>query len=156
MRVRQPTSRSCFVCGQENPYSLRLEWYNNYETSQVESDVVIPDQYNSYPGVAHGGVVAAILDETAGRALMLNGDFDNLFVTLKLEMRYRKVTPTDTPLKVYGRIVKPGQNRAQVAGDILLPDGTVTASCTALMVRPPRQIMDRWEEEKPYWDAQKP
>ncbi|MDD2390606.1 MAG: PaaI family thioesterase [Desulfobacterales bacterium] len=154
--IPQPTSRTCFVCGRENPYSLRLQWFNNPEANRVEADLVIPDQYNSYPGVAHGGVVAAILDETAGRSLMLDGNFDNLFVTLKLEVKYRKITPTNTPLRVFGRILRQGKNRAQAVGELCLADGTVTATCTAVLVSPPKEVTDRWKEEKPYWDARKP
>lgn len=41
--------------------------------------------------------------------------------------------------------------RAQVAGEIRLSDGTLTAECKAVVVRPPKEILDNWENEKPYW-----
>ena len=37
------------------------------------------------------------------------------------------------------------------AGEIRLPDGTVTAECEALLAPPPNEFMVRWESEKPYW-----
>ena len=110
-----------------------MEWYNNPEKNQIEAEVVIPDHFNGYPGVAHGGIVAAILDETAGRAVMLDGDFENLFVTLKLEVTYRKITPTNTPLIVTGWINQGSSKRKKVAAEIRLVDGTVTAECLALV-----------------------
>jgi len=101
--------------------------------------------------VVHGGIVAAIIDETSGRALLLDGDWENLFVTLKLEVKYRQPTPTGVPLEVVGWVIKRSDTRARVAARVTLPDGTVTAEGEALVVRPPREIYDRWEPEKAYW-----
>jgi len=50
-----------------------MVWYNNPESNRVESAVTIPEQFNGYPGIVNGGIVAAILDETSGRAVMLDG-----------------------------------------------------------------------------------
>jgi uncharacterized protein (TIGR00369 family) len=148
---KQPNSRTCFVCGRQNPISLKMNWYNDRDAQQVRSIVTVPEHFNGYPDVVHGGVVAAMLDETAGRAIMLGGKSDNLMVTLKLEVTYRRPTPTKTPLTVVGWVIKQSTNRAQVAGEIRLPDGAVTAQCEAIVVRPPPEIMQRWEAEKPYW-----
>jgi len=145
----------CFLCGKDNPHGLKIVWYNN-ETEQTSvADITIPEHYRSYPGVVHGGVVAAILDETAGRATMLSGDFDNLMVTLKLEVIYKQVTPTNTPLKAIGRVVKGTKKRAQVSADIVLPDGSVSATATALLYQMPGEYQTRWNEEKDEWERTK-
>ncbi len=62
---RQPNSRYCFLCGMENPVGLHL---HIYETAQgeVESIYIAPDHFQGYPGVLHGGLVAAIIDEISG------------------------------------------------------------------------------------------
>lgn len=148
---QQPSSRTCFLCGRQNDIGLKMTWYNDTEAQQIWSIVTVPEHFNGYPNVVHGGIVAAILDETSGRALLMSGDPDDLMVTLKLEVRYRRPTPTDTPLKAVGWILKRTKNRARVAGEIRLPDGTVTAECTAIIVRPPAEIVDSWEAEKASW-----
>ncbi|MBN1350921.1 PaaI family thioesterase [candidate division KSB1 bacterium] len=148
---KQPSSRTCFLCGKQNDDGLKMEWYNNLETGQVEGTIRIPEQFNGYPGIAHGGIVAAIMDETMGRAVMIDGDFDNLFVTLKLEMTYRNFTPTNTPLKAVAWIVRRGSRGVRVAGELRLSDGTVTAEGAALVVRPPEEVSRRWEPERPFW-----
>jgi uncharacterized protein (TIGR00369 family) len=113
---------------------------------------MVPDQYNGYPGVVHGGIVAAILDEVSGRALLARGhDIKNLFVTLKMEIRYRQPTPTHTPLTAVGNVVKVSATRAVVHGEIRLPDGTVTAEADCVVARPPAEFAERWEPERPYW-----
>jgi len=152
---RQPTSKLCFLCGKDNPFSLKMVWHNDYDAKTITADINISENYRSYPGIVHGGILAAILDETAGRAVMLNDDFDNLMVTLKLEVIYKQVTPTNTPLKAVGRVIKGTQKRAQVAADIILPDGTVSATCTALVYKMPEEYKDRWGEEKEEWDRTK-
>lgn len=150
-KLRQPTSLKCFACGRNNPLGLHLEWYNNYDENLVEAEFELGDDYCSYPGVVHGGIVATILDETSGRAVLLANDFDRLMVTLKMEVVYKKVTPTHTRLKAIGRVLKNGAGRAQVEGEILLPDGTVTAKCTSLLYKMPQEVKDQWGSEAEEW-----
>lgn len=149
--TKQPASRHCFICGVENPIGLRLSFVDDGD-STVRAEVNVPEKYNGYPGVVHGGIVAAILDEVSGRALLARGhDITNLFVTLKMELRYRQPTPTGTPLTAVGTIVKWGKSHAKVHGELRLPDGTVTAEADCLVARPPAEFAQRWESEKPYW-----
>jgi len=148
---RQPSSRHCFVCGVQNPIGLKLQFADDGDRS-VCAEVNVPDQYNGYPGVVHGGIIAAILDEVSGRALLARGhDMKNLFVTLKMEIRYRQPTPTNTPLTAVGNIVKASASRAIVHGEIRLPDGTVTAEADCIVAHPPNDFAERWEPERPYW-----
>ena len=148
---KQRSSRTCFLCGRQNDVSLKMTWYNDREAQQVKATVTVPEHFNGYPGVVHGGVVAAILDETAGRAVMLGADPDKMMVTLKLEVRYRRPTPTGEPLTVVGWVLRQTESRAKVAAELRLPDGTVTAECEAIVVSPPKQVADAWEAEKPHW-----
>jgi len=147
----QPSSRHCFVCGVHNPNGLHLRFVDDGDRT-VRAEFSVPEQFNGYPGIVHGGIVATILDETSGRALLARGhDLRNLFVTLKMEIRYRQPTPTNTPLTAIGQIVKAGASRASVHGEIRLPDGTVTAEAECVVARPPQEFADNWEPERPYW-----
>ncbi len=147
----QATSRMCFVCGRENPVGLKLQFYEDHETSQVVTPLVIPDVYQGYPGIAHGGILATILDELTGRALMMEAGEDLFWVTAKLEVRYRKPTPTGTPLTAVGWVVRNRRRSAEVAGEIRLADGTVTAEATGLVVCPPKDTLKQWEQEQQFW-----
>ncbi len=150
---KQPTSRGCFLCGRQNDMGLKMNWYNDHEARQVWSEVVVPENFNGYPGVVHGGIVAALLDETSGRALMLDGDQDGLFITTKLEVKYHLPTPTAVSLRVVGWVIRRSSRFARVGAEIRLPDGKVTARCEAAVARPPRQFlqMSNWNDEKQYW-----
>jgi len=148
---QQKNSRTCFLCGLQNDFSLKMKWYEDHNAQQVQASVTVPEHFNGYPGVVHGGIVSAILDETSGRAVMLKSGEDALMVALKLEVVFRRPTPTNTPLTVIGWVIRQSTKRAQVAGEIRLPDGTLTAECKTVVVSPPQDILDRWEAEKPYW-----
>jgi uncharacterized protein (TIGR00369 family) len=149
---KQRSSRTCFLCGRQNDVGLKMTWYSDDEAGQVRATVSVPEHFNGYPGVVHGGIVAAILDETAGRAVLINGDdYENLMVTLKLEIKYRRPTPTNVPLTAVGWVIEGNSYRAKVAGELRLPDGTVTAQCEALLLKAPASIAESWEPERPYW-----
>ena len=150
-KLRQPTSLGCFACGKNNPFGLHLEWYNNYDQNQVEAEFTLDDKYCSYPGTMHGGIIATILDETSGRAILLNNDFNRLMVTLKMEVVYKQNTPTNTKLKAVGRVIKDGGSRAQVEGEILLPDGSISAKCTSILFKIPQAVKDKWGPEAEEW-----
>ncbi len=150
---KQPSSRSCFVCGVQNQVGLHVSFYEDHESEpkQVRVDIVIPDQYQGYPGVAHGGILAAILDEVGGRAVLIDGDPDDLMVTLKLNLRYRMPTPTETPLVAVGWITRHRGSRAQAHGELRLPDGRVSVEADLVLMRPPGEVADVWDEERPFW-----
>ncbi len=148
---KQPTSRMCFICGRQNPVGLKLDFYEDHETERVRAEITVPDAYQGYPGVVHGGIVSAILDEVAGRAVIIGGGSENLLATLRMTVRFRRPTPTETPLLAVGWVEQASGVGARVAGEIRLPDGTVTAECESLLARPPEEFRERWKDEKPYW-----
>jgi acyl-coenzyme A thioesterase PaaI-like protein len=150
---KQPNSRMCFVCGQQNPVGLHIAFYEDHtsDPKQVRAEIIIPDQYQGYPGVAHGGILAAILDEVAGRATLIDGGFEDLFMTLKMELRYRLPTPTETPLSGVGWITQRRGTRARAHSELRLPDGRVSVESDVVIVRPPEGIESVWESERPFW-----
>ena len=148
---KQPNSRMCFICGRQNHAGLKMDFYEDAEAGQVRSELTVSDEYQGYPGVVHGGIVAAILDEVSGRAIMKGGNDDALMATLRLTIRYRRPTPTGTPLTAVGWVEKMGGVGARVAGQIRLSDGTVTAECESVLGNVPDEFRTRWDPEKPYW-----
>lgn len=156
MTTRQPTSLGCFLCGKDNAKGMHLHWLENREEKYIYCDTTVSEEYRSYPGIVHGGIVAALLDETAGRAVLLDQPYENLMVTLKLEVVYKKATPTNTQLRIVGRVIKGTSSRASVEGEIRLPDGSVTAKATAIVLKPPMSMLDGSKEENEEWARTSP
>lgn len=150
----QPTSRMCFVCGRENPAGLHLRFSEDPDARQVRAEFVLPEVYQGYPGIVHGGIIAAILDETAGRAVMLHTTHETFMATLSLTVRYRRPTPVGVPLIAIGWVEQMGGVGAKVRGEIRLADGTLTAEGEALLATAPEEFRTRWEAERPYWKVE--
>lgn len=115
----------CFVCGLENPAGLRLVFYET-GPGEVTATYTPPDQFQGYPGVLHGGIVASLLDEVGGRVVMI-GDHHHFMLTAKMEVKYRRPTPLGQALTVYGRLVKQRGRLALAHAELRLADGAVTA-----------------------------
>jgi acyl-coenzyme A thioesterase PaaI-like protein len=130
---------------------LKVKWDQHPEAGEIRGMVTVPEHFNGYPGVVHGGIVGALLDETAGRTLLMDGGFEDLMVTAKLEVVYRRPTPTATPLRLVGRLRRRFGARAEAEAELLLPDGTVAARGTVLLARPPDEIASRWAAERLHW-----
>ena len=141
MTSRQPNSRHCFICGLENPFGLKLRFYDT-APGEVTVHHTVPEQYQGYPGVVHGGVVAAMLDEAAGRVYMGDPQQPRFMYTARMDIRYRKNVPVGQPLKIVGRAVKSRGRTATAAATVLGPDGEILAEAELLLVDVPEGVVD--------------
>lgn len=143
MILKQPNSRMCFICGLENPIGLHLHIYET-EPGKVESTYFAPDHFQGYPGVLHGGIVAAILDEISGRALMGSDPVTPRFMfTAKLEVKYRKNVPVGKQLKIIGRAGKSKTRSAEAwAGIYDAETDELLAEGNTLLIDVPSEQFD--------------
>ena len=149
MHKLQPNSRHCFACGMANPYGLHLRFFET-GPGEVTSDYIVPDHFQGYPGVVHGGIVAAMLDEVTGRALM-DGDSPRFMFTARLEIKYRKNVPVGQPLRLVGQAGKLRDKAATSVGRIFGPDGELLAEAEALLVNVPQDIVSKVDLERLGW-----
>jgi uncharacterized protein (TIGR00369 family) len=134
-RVKQPGSKTCFVCGLENDHGFRLSFYET-SSDMVEATATIPEHFQGYPGVAHGGIVTALLDEIAVRAASC-GEPEHLMLTAKLEVRFRKNVPVEQTLRLVGKRIERKRRATRAHGEIVLPDGSVGAEADAIVMDHP-------------------
>ncbi len=120
----QPISRDCLVCGTENALGVKAHFYET-ESKELIALFTLRNQHQSYPGIAHGGISATVLDEVIGRAIMIDHDHQTFGMTLDLQVRYRKPVPLDVELKVVGRINADKGRLFEGSGELYLPDGSV-------------------------------
>ena len=147
--TKQPNSRSCFVCGLDNPDGLKLTFYEQ-EDGQVVAETSVPARFQGYPGVVHGGIVAAMLDEVAMRSAMVD-DHLRFMVTAKMTLRYRKAIPVEQPLRLVGRIEQAGGRATTATAELRLPDGSLGADVQAMMVDYPQPLGEPAELEQLGW-----
>ena len=92
----------CFGCGPNHDIGLRVRNFRG--RGEVLSPIILPQRFEGPPRGAHGGIVAAYLDEVlAGAAVNHTG---RIYVTGELSVRYVKPVPLGRPLLGRGRAVK--------------------------------------------------
>jgi uncharacterized protein (TIGR00369 family) len=106
---------------------------------EVVSHYTVSNDYQGYPGIVHGGIVTAMLDEVVARVSFI-GDPHKFMVSVKLEVKFRQPVPTEIPLKVLGRLVKLKGRIGQAVGEVLLPDGTVAAESRMTLADMPEAL----------------
>ncbi len=149
--IKQPNSRHCFVCGVENEIGLKLEFYET-KPGEITVDFVVPDQYQGFPGIVHGGVVASLVDEVLARAHMGSDPDNTRFVfTAKMTVSYCKNVPTGKPIKIVGRAVKSRRRSGTSVAEIFGPDGDLLVEAEAIVVEVPEEKLATMDTKELGW-----
>jgi uncharacterized protein (TIGR00369 family) len=119
----------CFGCGPLNLEGLRLVFEPGSDGSSVEFEV--PDKYQSWAGMAHGGIVALLLDEAVGWAAWHAG---HPGVTGRLQVSYRRPLKLGEPIRIVGKVDR--MRRTLVYASAFIEnrdDGSRVADATAIL-----------------------
>jgi uncharacterized protein (TIGR00369 family) len=121
--VQLPWSQNCFLCGESNPLGLQVKFKKDGDG--VYTEYCADKRREGYHGQVHGGIVAALLDETMGWAVAIS--VGRMCISAEVTIRYLKRLPVDTQIIVSA---KPGRwsRRLGVAeGEVRGVDGTLYA-----------------------------
>ncbi len=146
---KQPNSRYCLLCGMENPIGLQLAFYDQ-EDGQVTARFTPGEEHQGYPGVLHGGIICALLDETIGRTLVRH---DIWAMTIDLQVRFRQPVPLGQELTVVGEMVRLRSRTMEGRGEVRLADGTVAATAEARYIRLSDDQLERFKAELGFWQV---
>ncbi len=147
---KQNNSARCLICGLENSLGLFTRFYET-EDGEVVALATGRDEHQGYPGRMHGGIITALLDETIGRAVMID-DPDTWGVTADINVRFKRPVPLGEELRIVGRIDKSGGRIFEGSGEIVLQDGSTAATAKGKYVR--MHIDSIVEEEEEFQDEQ--
>jgi acyl-coenzyme A thioesterase PaaI-like protein len=146
---KQPNSDFCFVCGRKNPHGLYMTFFDNGQ-NEVYSDYTVPAAFQGYPGVVHGGIVAAMLDEVVARVAMI-ADHHHFMMSVRLEVKYRHPVPIEVPLHIVGRIERLRGRLGKAVGEIYLPDGQLAAESAMTLADVPVELQQQANLEALGW-----
>jgi len=91
----------CIACGPLSETGLKMQFVIEADES-VSSRIVVPQLFQGWQGVTHGGIVALLLDEAMAYAAGARGV---LGVTGEMKMRFRHPVPIGEPLTVRGAVL---------------------------------------------------
>ncbi len=132
---KQPNSDHCFVCGRLNPRGLYMAFYDDGK-DEVWSDHVIPAEYQGYPRVVHGGVLASILDEIVARVSFID-NVHQFMMSARLDIKFRRPVPVEVPLRFVGRRLQMKERTGRADGSVFLPDGALATEATMTLAALP-------------------
>ncbi len=89
----------CFGCGADNPDGMRLKFRLSETGKSYVCHFKLSRRYTGPPGHAHGGVIAAILDEAMGKVNKLR---NAVALTSEMIVKYVKPVPLGKKLTVEG------------------------------------------------------
>jgi uncharacterized protein (TIGR00369 family) len=94
-------NRCCFICGPDNPVGLKVKPHRDETAGRAWLTVVIPAEYQGWAGIAHGGIVGALLDEVSAYAGMA---VSKQIVTAELNIRYLRPVPIGQEVTIEAQI----------------------------------------------------
>jgi acyl-coenzyme A thioesterase PaaI-like protein len=121
----------CFVCGKYNPDGLHLD-FEPEGVSGVRTTCVIPERFQGFAGIAHGGILATILDECMVNTVWLRGI---TAVTARLEIRLRRPVGLGERVTFRAEVLRESSMGFEVTSRAEADDGTVVADGKALLVK---------------------
>jgi acyl-coenzyme A thioesterase PaaI-like protein len=138
-----PWTRSCFVCGENNPHGLHLK--SRIEEGRVVLDYTTREADRGYRQMVHGGIVGTLLDEVMTWAAIL-------FVRkacVAAEFTTRLKTPVEVGqrLRVEGETETGRSRLVLTTGRALDANGNVVATASGKYVPMPPAQADLCEKD---------
>lgn len=117
----------CFACGPKNPIGLKLEFH--FEGDDYVTTFEVKPEHQGWEGIAHGGLLATVLDEVMTRVMWEKGINT---VTGRLEVRYRAPAPVGLVLEIRGRIARHRSHVVETEATATAPDGRIIAEARSI------------------------
>jgi acyl-coenzyme A thioesterase PaaI-like protein len=121
----------CFGCGQANLFGLQLELEPS-AAGGVDGRFFVKQDHQGPPGFAHGGVIAAALDEAMALLLFDRGTFA---LTGRLEIDLLAPAPVGTFVRVSASLEEEGERSLRLAARAAGEDGRRLAESKGTFVR---------------------
>jgi len=116
------------VSGGSNPMGLGGYLWREGDVSVMQ--VTLGKAFEGAPGRAHGGIVAALLDETMGLVMAIN---DVLAYTVQLDISYLAPTPVNEPIIARAWLKERDGRKLLIAATVQAGE-TELASATGLFI----------------------
>lgn len=131
-RLLIKSSDYCFACGKENPIGFRLdvkEWGDG-----VKAQFKMRREYEGYHNLAHGGIIATLLDELIVWACRKKG---YSALTAELNVRFKKALYVGEEVEITGRVLERRKNLLYCQGEMRNKRGELVAYAKAKLLITP-------------------
>ncbi|MGB8649488.1 MAG: PaaI family thioesterase [Mycobacteriales bacterium] len=116
-----PHYPTCFGCGPDAEYGLHL--VSRKVGDEIHATYAFSSKHSGAPGIAHGGTVAALVDDVCGCLLFV---VKQPAVTRKLEVEYLKPVLVGVPYDLVAKVDRFEGRKLFVSCEGRNPDGELT------------------------------
>jgi uncharacterized protein (TIGR00369 family) len=119
---------NCFACGELNEAGLHLQL--SFAPDRCWTELTLPERYEGWEGVIHGGIICTILDEIMGWSLIAR---DSWGVTARLTVQFRRPVLVGRPIRAEGWVAEAKRRIQITAGrivDVATGEELATAEAT--------------------------
>ncbi|MFM2106147.1 MAG: hypothetical protein RL338_1179 [Chloroflexota bacterium] len=134
----------CFACGSLNAGGLQLELHS--AAGRCWTELRIPERFQGWDGIAHGGIVATVIDEVMAWSVI---EQDNWGVTARLSIEYKRPAPVGSLIRAEGWVVRARRRLVETAARVIDAEtGVTVATAEGLYVAAPeerkRELKERY------------
>lgn len=120
------SANRCFGCGGANDEGMKLTFVQDNEKRRIIGRFILGERYQGGGGMAHGGIIATLLDEAMGKVCRFR---ELRAVTAELSVQYLK------PVNVRDEIIVEGWEEAEQKGRNLFHAGEIRNAAGDILAR---------------------
>jgi uncharacterized protein (TIGR00369 family) len=124
IRLEPNPTNKCFGCGGDNAGGMKLTFEQDNVNRKIVGRFVLGERYQGGGGMAHGGIIATLLDEAMGKVCRFR---DVRAVTAELTVEYLKPVSVAQEIIVEGHEAELKGRNLFLLGEIRNAEGLVLA-----------------------------
>jgi uncharacterized protein (TIGR00369 family) len=102
--------------------------FHAHDDGALAARIRLGPEYESFPGIVHGGIVATVMDEAMGRAVLERTRLAS--VTIGIRVRYAQVMRSEHPYRVVARATSSQAGVVYTEAELRDDQGVLTATGT--------------------------
>lgn len=120
----------CFACGALNEHGIHLDLH--VDGDRCWTELALPDRFQGWDGIAHGGIICTVLDEVMAWSLAAT---DNWGLTARMSVDFKRPVRLGVAIRGEGWITAVRRRIVETAAHIVDPaTGEVLATANATYV----------------------
>ncbi len=136
----------CFICGEDNPVGLRLDFFFDRENRKAWTEFSPGREHEGYRNLLHGGIISSLLDEVMAKAILVE---EIPVVTSRLIVEYKKPALIGEKLRAEGWVTGHKSRAYFTAGQLLRSDGRVVAEASGVYIRTEGELIGLLSQSLP-------
>lgn len=136
-----PYYRNCFVCGEARLGRLGVRF--KIDDGKVKASFTPTEKHVGFPGIVHGGIITALLDEAMVWAIYAE---TGLFaLSAEITVRFIKPLSVGQPIEVVGYVVRRQRKIWEVASEIHDEQAIVYARAWGRFIAATPEENENWQ-----------